>query len=397
MNSSDKSFIERIPKTDLHLHLDGSLRLPTLIELASEEKVDLPSSTPEGLLETVFKEQYKDLPDYLSGFAYTVAVMQKAEHLERISYELARDNLAENVRYIEVRFAPQLHIHEGLSMREVLQAVARGLDRAKSEHNRDLAEGDMRFEYGIIVCALRWFNEHMSDYYGKLFHVMSYADPVEVFSAASLELARAAIKLRDEGIPVVGLDLAGAEAGNPAVDHRKAYQLAHENFLFTTVHAGEAYGPESIFQAITDCHANRIGHGTHLFAHEKIQSAKIRNPERYVEELSEYIAAERIPIEVNLTSNLQTLSEIKSVAEHPLKKMIEHHVAANICTDNRLVSRTTVTRELCLAADHLELTRKQIKNLVIAGFKGAFFPGSYIEKRAYVREAINRLNALDED
>lgn len=396
--SKIQEFIRAIPKTDLHLHLDGSLRLPTLIELAQSDSVSLPSMTEEGLLELVFKEQYQDLPDYLSGFAYTVAVLQKAEHLERVSYELAIDNLEEGVRYIEVRFAPQLHIHDGLSIKEVLEAVDRGLKRARDEHNASglVAAGeDLPFEYGIIVCALRWFLPVFSQYYDKLFSVMSYAREQQVFAAASTALARAAIALAKDGIPIVAIDLAGAEAGNPAEDHRHAFSIAHSHFLRKTVHAGEAYGPESIFQAITDCHANRIGHGTHLFAADMVKNPQIQDPEYYVAQLVNYIASERIPIEVNLTSNLQTLPEIKSVADHPLKQMIEHQLSATICTDNRLVSRTTVCKELELASEHLELGTKELKRLVIAGFKGAFYPHPYGEKRAYVRRAIDRVNAIE--
>ena len=207
------AFLARIPKTDLHVHLDGSLRIPTLIELAKEAKVDLPSYEESGLRERVFKENYKDLPEYLAGFAYTCAVMQTPENVERVAYEIAIDNLEENVRYLEVRFGPQLHIREGFTMREVLLAVHRGLNRAKQEHNlkAEVQSGaDLPFEYGIIVCALRWFNPHMSSYYHDLFHVMKYARPKTVFATASLELARASVALRDrEGLPI-GLQLQAA-------------------------------------------------------------------------------------------------------------------------------------------------------------------------------------------
>ena len=395
-----RRFLEAIPKTDLHLHLDGSLRLPTLIELAHEAKVQLPSYTEDGLYELVFKEQYEDLPDYLSGFGYTVAVLQRAEHLERVAYEVAADNLAEGVRYIEVRFAPQLHIHDNLSMHEVMEAVTNGLVRARDEHNRSeavTAGDDLPFAFGVIVCALRWFQAEFSNYYDKLFSVMSYAQDQQIFAAASTALVRAAVALAEDGLPIVGLDLAGAEAGNPADTHAHAFDIAHERFLRKTVHAGEAYGPESIFQAITALHANRIGHGTHLFRHDLVSDPRIEDPKRYTRQLVNYIASERIPIEVNLTSNLQTLPEIASVAEHPLREMIDHSVSANICTDNRLVSRTTVTRELTLAAEQLDLDVKQIKRLVVAGFKGAFYPGPYTEKRAYVRRAIDRINRIESE
>ncbi len=393
-------FIRAIPKTDLHVHLDGSLRLATLIELAQATGVKLPASDEEGLQAMVFKSHYADLPEYLQGFAYTCAVLQTPENLERVAYELAQDNLAEGVRYVEVRFAPQLHTREDFSIAEVIGAVARGMDRAKAEHNRaDAVQSgtDIPFEYGIIVCALRSFNAQMSDYYRRIFNLLSYAPQKEVFATASLEIARAAVSLSQrEGIPVVGFDLAGEEAGYPAGDHRAAFAYAHKNFLKKTVHAGEAYGPESIFQAITDCHANRIGHGTFLFAADKVKDPQITDPIAYTHLLAEYIASQRIAIEVNLTSNLQTTPSIASVADHPVRQMIERNLSVSICTDNRLVSNTTVTQEYKRLVAALPLTPQQFKNLVIAGFKGSFYPGSYNEKRRYVRQVLDRYDQLEQ-
>ncbi len=397
----NSDFIRQVPKTDLHLHLDGSLRLETLIELAREQKVELPSATPAGLRELVFKDRYADLPDYLRGFAYTCAVLRTAEALERAAFELAEDNLAEGVRYIEVRFAPQLHCDRDLSAKDVISAVARGLDRAKARHNAAPAVRggeDLPFEFGIIVCALRSFNARMSPYYRRLLDVLRTAPRKEAFAVASLEMARAAVDLRDrEGLPIVGFDLAGEEAGYPAADHRAAYQYAHSHFLKKTVHAGEAYGPESIFQAITECHANRIGHGTFLFAREMVRDPEIPDPERYVHRLAEYIASERITLEVCLTSNLQTAPEIPRAEDHPLRRMIENEMSVSICTDNRLVSHTTVTRELELVVRHLAPTPHQFRNLILAGFKGSFYPGVYRDKRAYVRRVIERYERLERE
>lgn len=394
-------FIRRMPKTDLHVHLDGSLRIPTLLELAQKEKVELPAYDANGLQRLVFKEQYADLPDYLQGFAYTCAVLQNADNLERVAYELAQDNLEEGVRYLEVRFAPQLHVNDQFTLADVVRAVARGMDRAKAEHNNSDAvrEGkDLFFEYGIIICALRSFNEHMSTYYRALLNLMSYAKKREVFSTASLEIARAAVAMaQKDGIPVVGFDLAGEEAGYPAGDHRAAFEYAHENFLRKTVHAGEAYGPESIFQAITACHANRIGHGTFLFASEMIQNPAVSDPEAYTRLLSEYIASQRITIEVNLTSNLQTTPSIRSVADHPVRKMIERNLSVSLCTDNRLVSRTTVSKEFERLVNEIPINAQQFRNVVISGFKGSFYPGSYSEKRRYVRQVINHYEALERE
>jgi len=400
MNSKiTPAYLAALPKTDLHVHLDGSLRLPTLIELAKAQRVELPSYEEAGLKETVFKPAYANLREYLAGFQYTVAVMRTEEALERVARELAEDNLAENVRYLEVRFAPQLHLNPQLNMRQVLEAVTRGLRAAQSAHNQrqDVRNGrDVPFHFGIIVCALRWFLPAMSSYYARLFEVMSFAREKEVFAAASLELARAAVSLRDEhGLPIVAFDLAGAEDGHPAGDHQAAYLYAHRHFLRKTVHAGEAYGPESIFQALTDCHADRIGHGTFLFQPERVRDVGIANPDLYVKRLVESVAHRRVCVEVNLTSNLQTLPDMGHIGEHPLRQMVDHNLSATICTDNRLVSHTTVTRELTLAAEHFDLTPAQIRNLVVAGFKGSFFPGDYREKRAFVRLVLNRIDALE--
>ena len=393
-----REFLEKIPKTDLHLHLDGSLRIGTLIELAKAAKVPLPSETEAGLQELVFKEKYQDLPDYLRGFGLTCAVLQNPENLERVAYELAVDNIAENVRYIEVRYAPQLHVRPGFSVEEVIECVNRGLARAQKEHNNSPAVrqgGEIPFHYGIITCAMRFFNRHMSAYYAQLFDVMPHAPAKEVMAVASLEMARSAAALaHQKGIPVVGFDLAGAEAGFPAIDHKDAYQYAHVHFLKKTVHAGEAYGPESIFQAITECHADRLGHGTWLFGADKIKDPAIKDPDYYVKCLVDYIATRRITLEVCPTSNLQTIPSIESVADHPLRKMLDANLSVSINTDNRLVSRTSVTRELELVCTHLPVTPAKLRNIILAGFKGSFF-GPYGEKRALVRQVINRYDALE--
>jgi adenosine deaminase len=276
------ALLAALPKTDLHVHLDGSLRVGTLIELARERGVKLPSDTEEGMNALVFKPAYADLGEYLAGFAWTCAVMQDAEALERIAYEFALDNFAEGVRYVEVRFAPQLHQHAGLDCRGVLRAVRTGMDRAAAEVNAALPVGGLPFRYGLIVCALRMFNEQFSTWYGDLMRALAKAPRRKVFGLASLELAREAVWARDEeGLPVVGFDLAGQEDGYPAVDHQEAYDFVHTHFMHKTVHAGEAYGAESIFQAITSLHADRIGHGYLLFSPERIQDPRILDREGY--------------------------------------------------------------------------------------------------------------------
>jgi adenosine deaminase len=383
--------LSRLPKTDLHCHLDGSLRLGTLIELAGKHGVKLPSRSEDGLRELVFKDQYRDLPDYLHGFAYTCAVLRDAESLERVAYELAQDCLAEGVCYLEVRFAPQLHAHEKLTVVEVLQAVDRGLDRARTEDEKspEVAAGRRPpFRYGIIACAMRMFTGGFGPYFKDLLTVLGHWPVKEVYGAASMTLARTVVDARDRlGLPVVGFDLAGAEAGHPASDHLKAYNFCHKNFLKKTVHAGEAYGPESIFQAITKLHADRIGHGTHLYGIDLVQVDE--DPHRYVRQLSQYIADRRILLEVCITSNMQTMPGLRRVEEHPFGRMVDERLSVTLCTDNRLVSNTTVSRELGLATEAFAINPAELRRVILHGFKRSFFPGSYREKREYVRQVID--------
>ncbi len=385
-----EAFIQALPKSDLHLHLDGSLRLPTLIELARESGVQLPSQTPEGLLELVFKEQYRDLPDYLHGFAYTSPVLCDEEALERVAYELGEDNLAEGVRYIEVRFAPQLHLRPGLDIGQVLSAVDRGLDRVRREHEASAAvreRGEPPFRYGIVVCAMRMFTGGFAPYFKNLLEALDHWPAKEVYGVASLSLARSVVEARDRlGLPIVAFDLAGAEAGHPASDHETAFDFAKQHFMKATVHAGEAYGPESIFQAITKLNTDRIGHGTHLYASEKVDAD---DPERYVQRLAEYVADRRITLEVCVTSNLQTMPELRRVEDHPFGRMMRDKLSVTLCTDNRLVSRTSVSREILQACNAFEVSPKELRDLISHGFKRSFYHGTYREKRTYVRQIID--------
>jgi adenosine deaminase len=196
-------------------------------------------------------------------------------------------------------------------------------------------------------------------------------------------------------LPIVGFDLAGAEAGYPAGDHAQAYALAHKHFLKKTVHAGEAYGPESIFQAITDLHADRIGHAVYLFDDNMIKSPEIKDKKAYIANLVQFIADRRITIEVCLTSNLQTNPAIHSLAEHSFKHMRKAKLSATFCTDNRTVSQTTVSAEILKAVQAFHITPKELKNFVIYGFKRSFFPGSYIKKREYVHQIIEYYEKIE--
>ncbi|MEE9384432.1 MAG: adenosine deaminase family protein [Nannocystaceae bacterium] len=400
-NTIDAELIARLPKTDLHVHLDGSLRLRTLIELARSRRIKLPSTSEEGLRQLVFKRAYTNLPEYLKGFEYTVACLSDPQALERAAFELAEDCQNEGVRYIEVRFAPQLHVGPKCDLRQVIRAVCRGLRRAERRFNsRKLVKDGLEppFRAGVIVCAMRFFNSHFSEHYAAYFRALPHMEPNRIFGLASAELAKAAVAARDdEGLAVVGFDLAGQERGFPSADHAEAYQLVHSRFFGKTVHAGEDYGPESIFQAITECHADRIGHGTWLFSTRKIQDPRIRDKKRYVEELVKYVGDRRITMEICLTSNQQTIPELrKNLAKHPYHKMLKARLSTTICTDNRLVSDTTVCREVELAVRTFKLSPRRLKNQLLYGFKRSFYPGPYLEKRAYVRQVIDYMDAVFE-
>ncbi len=394
-----RDFLQALPKTDLHVHLDGSLRLETLIELARERDVKLPSYTADGLLELVFKDSYRDLPDYLHGFAYTSPVLCDAEAMERVAFELAEDSLAEGVLYVEVRFAPQLHIRPGFDVAQIIAAVDRGFDRVRRRHeaSEEVTSGRVPpFRYGIIACAMRMFTGGFAPYYKTLLAALDQFPAKEVYGVASLALARSVVEVRDRtGLPIVGFDLAGAEAGNPAQDHESAFEYAKRHFLKTTVHAGEAYGPESMFQAITGLNADRIGHGTHIYSSDLVRDED--DPERYVRRLAEYVSDRRITLEVCITSNLQTMPDLRQVEDHPFGRMMRERLSVTLCTDNRLVSRTSVTQEIFQACSAFPISPAELRHLIIYGFKRSFYPGNYREKRAYVRQVINYYDQIAEE
>ena len=219
--------IEKLPKTDLHVHLDGSLRLRTILDLAEKQRVELPTHDEDGLRKEMnLGTNCGSLVEYLKAFDVTLRVMQTEEALTRIAYELAEDASKENVRYMEVRYAPMLHTRRGLSLTRVVEAVLAGLRAAQKEH---------RIESNLIICGIR-----------------------NVSAESSLEMAELAVAYKNRG--VVGFDLAGAEYDHPAKHHRAAFQLVRDNNINVTIHAGEAYGPESIAQALHVCGAPRIGH-----------------------------------------------------------------------------------------------------------------------------------------
>jgi adenosine deaminase len=404
---SPDEFLLRAPKTDLHCHLDGCLRPQTLLELAQAQGVALPASDAETLNRVLFKETYNNLEEYLACFAYSTAVLREPAALERVAFELGEDQFSLGVRYFEARFAPQLLAVPGtFSVEEVLQATDRGLKRAAEQANaRDpLAQTDNapRFAYSIIVCAMRCFSRASGPYYAALCDAhreLEQHDEHKLFGLASLALVKEAVAAKDRhALPIMAVDLAGAERGYPAHDHIEAYMLAKKKFLHRTVHAGEAFGAESIYEAVTDLHAERIGHCLHLFDAEMVTKRSLPSIEqkrRYCDDLVRYLGETRTGLELCVSSNLQTVPALElDASKHPLRKMLQHELSATLCTDNFTVSHTDMVRELRLACDAFELTARELRTVLRSGFKRAFFPGDYTAKHEYVRKATRFLDEL---
>lgn len=335
--------LHELPKTDLHCHLDGSLRLATILDLAERQGVVLPAHDEETLATAIHMGQVcRDLEDYLKAFDITCSVLQTEEALERVAFELAEDAARENVWHLEVRYAPILHTRRGLSLARIVEAVLAGLKRAERQYG---------ISTGVILCGIR------------------NIDPRQSFRLAEL-----AVAYRRHG--VVAFDLAGGEAGNPAKRHAESFALVLANNMNTTVHAGEAYGPESIQQALHFCGAHRIGHGTRLGEDG---------------DLLAYVTDQRIPLEVCLSSNLQT-SVVERLEEHPLRLFYDVGVRVSLNTDNRTITDTSITKELWLAHQHLGFTLEDLKVLIVQGFKSAFLP--YRVKRDLLRRVNDALADL---
>jgi adenosine deaminase len=340
------SFIEKLPKTDLHVHLDGSLRLSTILELAAKDRIELPADTAYGLRKEMhLGENCGSLVEYLKAFDVTLRVMQTEASLTRIAYELAEDAAAENVRYMEVRYAPMLHTRRGLKITSVVEAVLEGLRAAEKDHG---------IESNIIICGIR-----------------------NISPESSLEMAELAVAYKNRG--VVGFDLAGGEDGHPAKHHKAAFQLVRDNNINTTIHAGEAYGPESIAQAIHVCGAHRIGHGCRL---------------RENGDLLHYVNDHRIPLEMCPSSNVQT-GAVRDFRSHPLKFYSDLGLRVTINTDNRLVTDTSVSKEIWLAHTEMGLELRDIKQMIMAGFKSSFLP--FHVKQEYLRRVSAELQRYHED
>ena len=342
--ASDRAFLRRLPKAELHCHLDGSVRPATLLDLAREYGVRMPADDPEALADYMRVDDARNLEEYLERFDITLSVMQTEAAMERCAYELALDAADEGVRYLEMRYAPTLNTLQGLEPGAVLEASLRGVQRAERE--RDITAR-------VIVCSLRHY------------------DP-----ALSLELAKLAVAYRDRG--VVGFDLAGGEIDNPASRHREAFEWCKAHGLACTCHAGEGDGADSVRQAVHDCHAHRLGHATRLVEDEALL--------REVHERG-------IALELCLTSNVQTRATDR-YETHPLRQYLARGMNVCLNTDNRLMSGTTLVDEYHHAAVHCDCTFDELAGMALDGFRSAFLPED--EKRALVARMEGEIAALRE-
>jgi adenosine deaminase len=319
-----RELIRRLPKAELHVHLDASLRAETMIELARTAKAPLPAYEAESLRRFMRVDDAANLEDYLRRFDITIPLLQTPEAIERVAYEMVEDAARDNVRYIEVRYCPHLSRRRGMTLDEVIEAELRGCTRG---------ERDFGVVARVINCSLRHY------------------DP-----AVSVQIAERSVAYRDRG--VVAFDLAGGEAGRPAGAHKAAFDLADRGYLGITVHAGEAAGADSIAEAVHQCHADRIGHGTRL--HES-------------RDLQNYVRDRRILVEANITSNVQTRA-VARAAEHPVRSYFDAGLNVTLCTDGWLMAGVSLSDEYWLAHTELGFTREEIDQMILNGFGAAFLP-----------------------
>ncbi len=334
--------LRALPKTDLHCHLDGSLRMETFLELGAAIGLDT-SGGPLAVRRRYFPgDRESSQQEFLKYFDHTLAVLQQAESLRRVARELALDAADDGCWYLEVRFCPLLHCEQGLPPDAAVAAVAEGLQDAEQQ---------ARIQTGIIITGLR-----------------------TIQPGVSLDLAKLAVAWKGRG--VVAFDLAGTEADYPAKHHREAFYHVMNNNLDSTIHAGEGFGPASIHQAVHWCGANRIGHGTSLQ----------EDPD-----LLAYVNDHRVPLEVCLSSNLQT-GVVRDLAEHPFRHYLELGLRVTINTDNTLFAHTSILGELSLAVQTFDLTLLETENLLLNGFKSAFLPEK--QKAALIGEALETFASL---
>jgi adenosine deaminase len=333
----DETSIRRAPKVLLHDHLDGGVRPETVTGLAAETGyTGLPESDPAALAQW-FREaaDSHSLERYLETFAHTVGVMQTEAALTRVAREAAEDLAADGVVYAEIRWAPELHVEQGLTLPQVVEAVLAGFREGEAA----AARRGQTIRIGALVTAMR-------------------------HAARSREIAELAVAYRDLG--VVGFDIAGAEAGYPPTRHLDAFEyLRRENFHFT-IHAGEAFGLPSIWEAIQWCGTDRLGHGVRIIDDVDPKTGELGR-------LAQYVRDKRIPLEMCPSSNIQT-GAAASIAEHPIGELRRRHFRVTVNTDNRLMSATSMTREMSLLVEAFGYDWTDLQWFSINAMKSSFIP-----------------------
>ena len=328
------------PKVLLHDHLDGGLRPATLIDLA--ERIgyrSLPSGDARGLASWFAESAYSgSLERYLETFTHTLAVMQTRESLVRVASECAQDLAADGVVYAEVRFAPELHTEQDLTLDEVVQAVLDGF----AAGSLAAAEGGHQIRVRALLTAMR-------------------------HAARSREIAELSIAFRDRG--VAGFDIAGAEAGFPPTRHLDAFEYLRRESAHFTIHAGEGFGLPSIWEAIQWCGADRLGHGVRIVDDIEVG----RDGRAHLGRLAEYVRDKRIPLEMAPTSNVQT-GAAQSIAEHPIGLLAELKFRVTVNTDNRLMSGCSMTSEMTALSEAFGYGWDTLQWFTVNAMKSAFLP-----------------------
>ncbi|MFI8348814.1 adenosine deaminase [Streptomyces sp. NPDC085596] len=342
----DTETLRRLPKAVLHDHLDGGLRPATVIELAAAVGHTLPTTDPDELAAWYVEAAGSgDLVRYIGTFEHTLAVMQTREGLLRVAEEYVLDLAADGVVYAEVRYAPELNTRGGLTLPEVVETVQEGLAAGMAK----AAAAGTPVRVGTLLCGMRMFDR--------------------VGEAAEL-----AVAYRDAG--VVGFDIAGAEDGFPPADHLAAFERLRAESVPFTIHAGEAYGLPSIHQAVQVCGAQRLGHGVRIT--EDIVDGKLGR-------LAGWVRDRRIALEMCPTSNLQT-GCATSIAEHPITALKDLGFRVTLNTDNRLVSGTTMTREMALLVEEAGWTAEDLRTVTVNAVKSAFIP--FDERKALIEDVV---------
>jgi adenosine deaminase len=352
-----RDLLQRAPKVLLHDHLDGGLRAATVVELAAEAGHQLPAGDPEALGRWfVDAANSGSLERYLETFEHTVAVMQTAAALRRVARECVLDLAADGVVYAEVRYAPELHLEQELSLPEVVEAVRDGFKEGEEQARQDGSPIQVR----QLLTAMR-------------------------HQARSREIAELSVAYRDKG--VVGFDIAGAEAGYPPTRHLDAFEyLQRENAHFT-IHAGEAFGLPSIWQAIQWCGADRLGHGVRITDDISVDS----DGRPVLGRLASYVRDKRIPLELCPSSNTQT-GAAASIADHPIGMLTRLRFRVTVNTDNRLMSVPTLTDEMARLVDAFGFGMADMRWFAINAMKSAFLP--FDERLAIIDEQIKPAYAV---